>query len=159
MSTRVVTPERAREIFDALGPFTATVAVSHTTSEYEMAKMLELHPSAIQISHPFSFPHGVKTHLIRVIGRGESIPADCDAVIIDDSHGKGRLYDPTYARDVVGRSEIPVILAGGLNPGNVRDAIERIRPYAVDVASGVEKSPGIKDDKLVNAFIQAAKGC
>lgn len=159
VSKRVVTMERAREIFDAVGPFTTTVAVSHTQSWAEITRMLELHPSAIQISHHFSFPKDLESRVIRVIGRGEPLPKDCDAVIVDDSHGTGRQYDPSYARDVVERSEIPVILAGGLNPGNVKVAIEKIRPYAVDVASGVEKSPGIKDPELVNAFIRASKGC
>ena len=149
--------ERAREIFDAIGPFTSTVAVSHTQSRTEITRMLELHPSAIQISHPFSFPNDPGTRVIRVIGRGEPLPEDCDAVIIDDSHGMGRHYDPSYAREMVERSDIPVILAGGLTPDNVKEAIKNVRPYAVDVASGVEIRPGIKDPVLVNSFIHNAK--
>jgi len=158
VSKRDVTMEQAREIFDALGPFTTTVAVSHTRSRAEMTGMLELHPSAIQVSFPFSFPEDRETQVIRVIGRGEPIPENCDAVIIDDSHGKGRQYDPSYARDVVERSRVHVILAGGLTPDNVKDAIESVRPYAVDVASGVETRPGVKDPDLVSRFIQNAKG-
>ena len=49
-----------------------------------------------------------------------------------------------------------VILAGGLTPANVRQAIDEVRPFAVDVASGVESSPGIKNHDLVRAFIEAA---
>ena len=157
VSKRVVTMERAREIFDAIGPFTSTVAVSHTQSQAEITRMLELNPSAIQISHPFSFHENLKTRVIRVIGRGEPLPEDCDAIIIDDSHGMGRHYDPSYAREIVERSDIPVILAGGLTPDNVKNAIENVRPYAVDVASGVEIRPGIKDPELVNSFIHNAK--
>ena len=52
----------------------------------------------------------------------------------------------------------PVILAGGLTPYNVADAIERVHPYAVDVSSGVEAAPGIKDHQKVQRFIVAAKG-
>ena len=159
VSKRVVTIERAREIFKAVGPFISTVAVSHTRSTAEIAEMLELQPSAIQVSHPFSFARDLETRVIRVIGRGETLPDDCDAVIIDDSHGKGRQYDPAYAREVILRSEIPVILAGGLDPVNVRQATMDIRPYAVDVATGVESSPGIKDPVLVRDFIRAAKEC
>jgi phosphoribosylanthranilate isomerase len=159
VSKRVVTMGRAREIFEAVGPFISTVAVSHTSSRTEIAEMLELHPSAIQVSHPFSFSKGMGTRIIRVIGRGEPLPDDCDAVIVDDSHGKGRHYDPSYARDVILRSKVPVILAGGLNPGNVQEAIREARPYAVDVASGVESSPGIKDPVLVRDFIRASKEC
>jgi phosphoribosylanthranilate isomerase len=51
----------------------------------------------------------------------------------------------------------PIFLAGGLTPDNVREAIGRVSPYAVDVASGVEKSPGIKDHKLLKEFIKNAK--
>jgi phosphoribosylanthranilate isomerase len=55
------------------------------------------------------------------------------------------------------RGRIPVILSGGLNPDNVADAIAAVRPYAVDVASGVELSPGRKDPVKLRAFAQAVK--
>jgi phosphoribosylanthranilate isomerase len=158
VSERVVTIEQARDIFDAVGPFITTVLVSHTRSHADIMGMLALHPSAIQISHPFSLPEDLETSVIRVIGRGESLPEDCDAIIVDDSHGKGRHYDPSYARDVVLGSGIPVILAGGLTPYNVEDAIREVRPYAVDVATGVETRPGVKDPGLVRKFIRNAKG-
>ena len=102
--------------------------------------MIALHPTAIQISHPFKFEKDPGCEVIRVIGRGDPLPEDCDAVIVDDSHGKGKAYNPSYALDAVKHSTIPVILAGGLTPGNVGDAIRRIHPYAVDVASGVEET-------------------
>lgn len=52
---------------------------------------------------------------------------------------------------------LPIILAGGLNPGNVRQAIERASPYAVDTSSGVESS-GVKDEQKLQAFIEAVRG-
>ena len=156
-SPRSVPAGRAREIFDSVGPFTTTVAVSHTQSEEELARMIALNPSAIQISHPFTFREDPGVQVIRVIGRGDPLPDDCDAIIVDDSHGKGREYDPSYARDAVERSTIPVILAGGLTPENVSEAIKKVRPYAVDVATGVEISPGIKDRDKIRAFIAACR--
>ncbi len=50
----------------------------------------------------------------------------------------GKDFDRSHARDVVQRSKVPVILAGGLTPENVADAIRQVHPYAVDVASGIE---------------------
>jgi phosphoribosylanthranilate isomerase len=157
VSRRVVPLEQARAIFDAVGPFTATVAVSHTKSEEDLARMIALRPRAIQISHPFKFKKDPGVQVIRVIGRGDPLPEDCDAVIVDDSHGKGKVYDPSYALNAVNHSTIPVILAGGLTPENVGDAIRMINPYAVDVASGVETEPGIKDHRKITAFIAAAQ--
>jgi phosphoribosylanthranilate isomerase len=158
VSRRVVAPERAQEIFDAVGPFTATVAVSHTKSEEDLREMLALRPSAIQISHPFVFEEDPGVAVIRVIGRGDPLPDDCDAVIVDDSHGQGKSFYLSYARDAVRLSKIPVILAGGLTPENVPEAIRQVQPYAVDVASGTESAPGIKDHRKIAAFIAAARG-
>jgi phosphoribosylanthranilate isomerase len=157
VSQRVVSVKRAREIFDSVGPFTITVAVSHTHSREHLEQIIALNPDAIQISHPFTFRNDPGVRVIRVIGRGDRIPEDCDAVIVDDSHGKGRQYDPSYAHVAVQQSRVPVILAGGLNPDNVCDAIRQVHPYAVDVASGVETSPGIKDREKVMAFIAACR--
>ena len=58
-SLRTITLDRAREIFDAVGPFTTRVAVSHTTSNDDLAQILALHPDAIQISHPFVLPEQI----------------------------------------------------------------------------------------------------
>ena len=55
VSRRVVPVEQAREIFDSVGPFTTTVAVSHTNSLQDLEQMIALNPDAIQISHPFTF--------------------------------------------------------------------------------------------------------
>jgi len=84
-----------------------------------------------------------------------------DELILLDAHdpvkhgGTGKTVDWKRA-NVVARGR-RVILAGGLTPFNVRSAIEQVRPFAVDVASGVESSPGIKDHGLLRAFITAAR--
>jgi phosphoribosylanthranilate isomerase len=156
-SPRSVTEEKAREIFDALGPFVTRVIITHTRSMRDIRRILAVRPDAIQISHPFVFAEAPGARVLRVIGRGNAVPADCDAVIVDDSMGAGRHFDRAFAKEVVQRSPVPVILAGGLTPENVGGAIREIRPYAVDVASGVEERPGIKDHKKIAAFIAAAR--
>lgn len=156
-SRRCVSLERAAEIFASVGPFTTTVAVTHTTSRADLNRIFDLNPSAVQIFHPFVFEQKPAARIIRAVARGAPLPADCDAVIVDDSHGGGRPCDLGYARDLVKRSEKPVILAGGLTPENVTAAIREVQPYAADVATGVETSPGIKDPKKVRAFITACR--
>jgi phosphoribosylanthranilate isomerase len=70
--------------------------------------------------------------------------------------GTGRTWDwDLIARR---RSRTPVIVSGGLTSDNVADAIAKVRPWAVDVASGVESAPGVKDPAKVEAFIAAAQG-
>ncbi len=73
--------------------------------------------------------------------------------------GTGKTFDSTFAAELVAKSPIPVILAGGLNPENVQDMIQKVKPFGVDVSSGIESSPGIKDPQKLRAFIQAARTC
>ena len=119
--------------------------------------MLALHPDAIQISHSFVFREKPSAKVIRVIGRNDPVPTDCDAIIVDESHGRGKKFDLSHAHNAVQQSALPVILAGGLTPENVADAIRQVHPYAVDVASGIETAPGIKDHTKITAFIAAAR--
>jgi phosphoribosylanthranilate isomerase len=71
--------------------------------------------------------------------------------------GTGHRVDWDLAAEIVQRAARPVVLAGGLTPDNVADAVRRVRPYAVDVSSGIESGPGIKDPAKLAAFIEAAK--
>lgn len=66
-------------------------------------------------------------------------------------------HDWGVSRKICATVEKPVFLSGGLNPTNIKDAIEKVRPYGVDVASGIESSPGKKDPRLMREFIQAAR--
>jgi len=67
--------------------------------------------------------------------------------------GTGETFD--WALLAGRRSKVPLILSGGLNPGNVGEAIERVRPFAVDTASGTESTPGIKDPAKLRDFFAA----
>jgi phosphoribosylanthranilate isomerase len=71
--------------------------------------------------------------------------------------GTGLRSDWDVAAALVREGPVPVILAGGLRPENVGDAVRRVRPYGVDVASGVERERGVKDWDAVRAFVQAAR--
>ncbi len=77
-----------------------------------------------------------------------------DAFSTQAQGGTGETFDWSLA--LKGKKYGPVILAGGLTPDNVRRAVRQVRPYAVDVCSGVEKTPGVKDADKVQAFVQAA---
>jgi len=77
------------------------------------------------------------------------------AVMLDPSHGTGAGGDRAVAAEVAAR--IPLWLAGGLSPDNVEAAVREVRPWAVDVSSGVE-THGVKDPAKIAAFVRAAKG-
>jgi len=117
----------------------------------------EVSPDAVQVFCPDLWGFRSRVKVIRAVGPSDPLPDDADALIIDSSHGKGKLYNEKFARKLVRSTHIPVILAGGLTPANVADAIERVRPFAVDVASGVEESPGKKNHHKVREFIRIAK--
>lgn len=157
-SPRSITPGAARAVFAAVGPFTATVVVTHTADPDELDRVLALRPTAVQVSYPHEVPGDAGVRVIRVIGRGRPLPAGrTDAYIVDESCGQGRPFDPAFARAFAERSQVPVILAGGLTPENVGAAVAAIRPYAVDVCSGVETAAGVKDHRLIERFIAAAR--
>lgn len=80
-----------------------------------------------------------------------------DAVLLDSSMGSGRISDWRKCIEVREKVRLPVIVAGGLCPDNVREVIKAVKPYGVDVSSGVERSPGVKDPALIKLFVKRAR--
>ena len=78
-----------------------------------------------------------------------------DFHMLDTGRGTGKTWD--WALAAQRHSQIPAILAGGLTPENVAEAVAAVRPWGVDVASGVEAEPGIKDPAKVEAFVAAVR--
>src|SRR5688572_19296993 len=101
----------------------------------------------------------IKAVGIREDGDSTFASFDSDVLLLVDAHdpaargGTGRTVDWDAARAVA--AERPLILAGGLNAANVRLAIRSVRPYGVDVSSGVESAPGVKDPNRMRAFFEA----
>jgi phosphoribosylanthranilate isomerase len=79
-----------------------------------------------------------------------------DAILLDAPNpGSGKVFDWELVGDVPADQRL--VIAGGLHSGNVAAAVTRVKPWGVDVASGVEASPGVKDPMKVKAFVEAAK--
>jgi phosphoribosylanthranilate isomerase len=99
--------------------------------------------------------------VIRPVPSG-AIPDDVapnDLLLVDTPDddlpgGTGRVFDWGMAESI----DRPFLLAGGLTPGNVADAIRRVDPFGVDASSGLESSPGVKDPDLIRRFVERAKG-
>ena len=104
---------------------------------------------------PAEHPRGGEIWRALRVGEGGITQPDypADALLLDGPGG-GKTFDWSLATEVAGWRKI--ILAGGLTPANVRQAIAAVRPTGVDTASGVEASPGLKDHTRMKQFIQAA---
>ncbi len=169
-SPRCIVPDRAREIILRLPPFVAKVGV-FVNKELDRVRELmahcgldyaQLHGDEPPEQVAALAPRVIKAVRVRSAADVERL-AEYQAVayLLDTYHptkhgGTGEAFDWELA--VEAKSHGPVILAGGLTPQNVAAAIERVHPYAVDVSSGVEAAPGIKDRHKVRRFIMAAKG-
>lgn len=166
-SSRVLDSERAAAICRALPPFVDRVGLFldapadtvHAVLARVGLNWLQFHGNeSARYCRQFGRPW-IKA--LAMGGSGALDPADyadADALLLD-SHapgglgGSGKRFDWTR----VPKLERPWILAGGLDPGNVAAACRQLSPDAVDVSSGVESSPGVKNDKLIHEFIKAAR--
>ncbi|MBE7557792.1 phosphoribosylanthranilate isomerase [bacterium] len=72
--------------------------------------------------------------------------------------GTGQTFDWRLARVAVQRSRAPIFVAGGLTPDNVAEAVRQVRPFAVDVAGGIEEAPGVKSEEKMRRFVAAVRG-
>jgi phosphoribosylanthranilate isomerase len=176
LSPRYIPPERARDIIRAVPPPVMTVGVfaDETSFEHVWAVARQAGVNTIQLHEcRFDEASGLARRvdsfrwpspLIRAVTVDDSFePAslqslEAGAFLLDAFHptlkgGTGRTIDWSKAREATRYGR--VILAGGLTPENVAEAIRQARPFAVDVASGVEASPGVKDPSKLRAFFAA----
>ncbi|GIV16063.1 MAG: N-(5'-phosphoribosyl)anthranilate isomerase [Armatimonadota bacterium] len=153
------------EMLRSVPPFVARVAVyahlpeddEHIWEEVDAVQYVQVHS---RVSLP---PHVQRVQAVRLrteqdVELALSLQSEVDALLVDTYHphkmgGTGEQSDWRLARLLREEAKVPVILAGGLTPDNVQDAIRQVMPYAVDVSSGVESAPGKKDHQKIKEFI------
>ncbi len=170
-SPRAVDIEQARAILAALPPFVTTVGLFVDAERSELERILASVPldllqfhgdESVQQCEAFGRPY-IKALRVKA---GDDIAAQVarypsaqgillDAYVEGVPGGTGEAFDWSLIPQTLSK---PLILAGGLRPDNVAEAVSRVRPYAVDVSGGVEASKGVKDVEKVGAFIRAARG-
>lgn len=169
-SPRCVPLDRARAIRHALPPFVSAVVLTHDLPAHHVGAILDgVRPDLIQFhgSEDAAFCESFGVRYTKAIGMAGDVDAREFAAahprargFVLDGHapgaqgGQGRTFDWSRIPRDLGRS---IILAGGLNAGNVADAIRAVRPWSVDLASGVESAPGIKDSAKLRAFFAAVQ--
>ena len=168
-SPRYVTPLKVQRIVTALPPLVTTVGLFVNSSADKVRQTMALTRLQVVQLHGDESPEDCRLEPYPVIKalpvRSEESLKDAEdypvsALLLDAWSGKqyggsGRSFDWQLAKHLAGK--MPLILAGGLNAGNVAAAIEQVRPYAVDVSSGVESSPGRKDRKKISEFIEQVR--
>ncbi len=169
-SPRFVMAAQAVAIVRALPPFVTTVGLFvNPTVEQVEAVLSEVHLDVLQFhgDEPPEFCAGFGVPYLKAIRVKAGVDlVQCairyqeaqglllDAYVEGTPGGTGQFFDWEL---IPAGLPLPVILSGGLEPANVADAIRRVRPWAVDVSSGVEASKGIKDAAKIAAFIQGVR--
>lgn len=169
-STRRLALQQACDISHALPPMVTTVALFMDNDASEVEQVNEaLRPDLLQFhgNEEDSWCAQFRTRYIKAIAMGEgaaALPGLSDypgaaALLLDGNvtgqvGGRGEIFDWSLVPDHVRQ---PLILAGGLNDGNVAEAVRITRPWAVDVSSGVESSPGVKDPGKMHRFVAAVR--
>lgn len=168
-SPRQITAELAAELSLLVPPSVLKVGLFLGQSKPEIESvlnvvaldLLQFHGQEhADLCRQFALPYlkAVSMHNAGSLRQAQMDYPDAEGLLLD-SHvsgqqgGSGKVFDWS----MVEPCEKPVWLAGGLNPDNVAEAIRTVRPFAVDVSSGVESSPGIKDASRISAFVDAVK--
>ncbi len=171
-SRRWLEPEAAAHIIAVLPPFVTTVGLFLNAEAAAVRATLVQAPLDLLQFHGTETPDYCETFgrpYIKAVPMAEDGDvvayarrfATAQALLLDshqggDSGGRGERFD--WNRVPAERSK-PLVVAGGLSPANVAAAIRSLRPYGVDVSSGVESAPGIKDAALIQAFIRNVTDC
>lgn len=162
-SVRRVEPARARQLAQPARGKASCVAVFLQPSVAALEAVLhEFDPDLVQLDHESLAEPAIAAALgaravLPVLRDGRALPADLPtrALFEGAQSGTGRTADWNAARAFASRMEL--LLAGGLNPDNVAAAIAAVRPFGVDVSSGVESSPGVKSSEKIFEFVRAAR--
>lgn len=157
-SPRYIDPVMARNITTALtteaAPPHSRVGVFRNPSREEILRTIDVAQlDVIQIHGNFVDVDFPTIHAFQVQGSLPNTKTRADYVLFDTGGGTGRTFDWALLKNFP-RTK-PFFLAGGINPENVQEAIAKANPYAVDLATGVESSPGIKDRGKLKAFFEA----
>jgi phosphoribosylanthranilate isomerase len=169
-SVRCVTPERARAIVQRLPPFVTAVGLFVDAPAERVHQILQEVPLQLLQFHGAETPDYCRAFPVPYI-KAVRVKAGVDLLQCAGRYAlaKGLLLDACVEGVAGGTGEsfdwdlippaipLPIVLAGGLTPGNVGAAVRRVRPWAVDVSSGVEREKGIKDAAAIAAFIRGAR--
>ena len=168
-SPRAVTPERARALARRLPPFVTPVGLFVNATDAELQAGFDALPNMLIQFHGDETPaecERANRPFIRAAGVGPGFDllnfrqsfSSAQAILLDavveGYGGGGKVFDWSLLPP---SAPFPVVLSGGLSAANVADGMARIRPWAVDVSSGVESAKGIKDAGLIQAFCRAVR--
>ena len=159
-SPRNVSPGRARQLAAAVPAGVRRVAVTlHPGRELVATVLAEFVPDAWQTDAgdfaAFDLPEPVERWPVLRAGRAVPEPLPPRFLFEGARSGRGEVADWSQAAALARAGEL--ILGGGLDPGNVGEAVRRVRPFGVDVSSGVESAPGCKDPARIRDFVAAVR--
>jgi phosphoribosylanthranilate isomerase len=160
-SSRRVTPQQAARLCEQAPPGLLRIAVTHHPEQSLVDEICEvLAPDYLQtdVEDLAGLHLAPGVQLLPVLRHGVPEPRQLPPRFLFEGSvsGSGNVVDWERAGELARRAEL--VLAGGLTPANVAAAIARVRPYGVDVSSGVESAPGVKDARRIAQFVTAVRG-